>query len=452
MWLLLSIFAPFSALIFIAIAVGMTWRLAREEERRNAMRRLWPWLVKGLVVPFALWVVMNLGLSWQLQPFMPQVQVAQNSGGSWIPVFLHVTFAGLFAISSYWAALTLGWTLCATGAGLEGENRSNFRALCLTSLAGMALPAIGLIWLGGWMTLGVAVGAVLLPIAGYAPAVLQRVKMPPMYSRAIAKMKFGKYTEAEWEIIKQLEHAENDFNGWLMLAELQANQFKDIGEAEQIILEVCNQPGISPSQVSIALHKLADWHLNLCGDPEAACRALEVIVHRLPGTHLAHMARARGAQLPRTAEEWHDQHAATTIPLPALGDSLDANQNSIPAASAADTARATALAKQLSERLARNPDDAPARERLARTLAEQLGQAEAAIEQVDYLLGLVGPGENKRAEWLGLIAAWELKFKHDPVAARQTLTRLVGEFPDSPQAFAAQRRLELMAREPRNPG
>jgi TolA-binding protein len=381
---------------------------------------------------------------------MPQVQAAQNSGSSWFPVFLHVTFAGLFAISSYWAAITLGWTLFTTGTELEGDNRSNFRALCLTSLAGMALPALGLVWLGGWLALGVAAGAVLLPIAGYAPAVLQRVKLPPMYSRAIAKIKFGKYTEAEWEIIRQLEHAENDFNGWLMLAELQANQFKDLAEAEQIILEMCNQPSVTPSQVSIALHKLADWHLNLGGDPEAARRALEVIAHRLPGTHLAHMARARSAQLPRTAEEWREQHTATAIPMPALGESMDEPEKAIPAVSAADAAQAAVLANQLTERLARNPDDAPARERLARTFAEQLGKADSAIEQLEFLLGLVGPPDNKRAEWLGLIAAWQLKFKHDPAAARQTLERLVGEFPDSPQAFAAHRRLRLLDRAPGN--
>ena len=446
MWLLLSIFVPLGALILIAIAVGMVWRLAREEERPEKIRRLWPWLVKGLVVPFALWVVMNLGLSWHLQPFMPQVQAAQNSGTAWFPVFLHVTFAGLFAISSYWAAMTLGWTLFTTGTELEGDNRSNFRALCLTCLAAMALPALGLVWLGGWMTLGVAAGAVLLPIAGYAPAVLQRVKLPPMYSRAIAKIKFGKYTEAEWEIIRQLEQAENDFNGWLMLAELQANQFKDIAEAEQIVLEMCNQPNVTPSQVSIALHKLADWHLNISGDPEAASRALEVIVHRLPGTHLAHMARLRGAQLPRTAEEWREQHTATAIPLPALGDNLDEQGNAIPAVTAAEAAQAAGLASQLTERLARQPDEVAPRERLARTLAEQLGKVDAAIEQVEFLLGLVGPSANKRAEWLGLIAAWQLKFKHDPASARQTLERLVGEFPDSPQAFAAQRRLRLLTR------
>ena len=45
---------------------------------------------------------MNLGISWQLQPFMPQVQTAQNSGTNWIPAFLHVITAGLFVVSSYW--------------------------------------------------------------------------------------------------------------------------------------------------------------------------------------------------------------------------------------------------------------------------------------------------------------------------------------------------------------
>jgi hypothetical protein len=55
--------------------------------------------------------------------------------------------------------------------------------------------------------------------------------------------------------------------------------------------------------------------------------------------------------------------------------------------------------------------------------------------------------ESKRAEWLGLIAAWHLKFNHDPETARQIMERVVTEFPNSPQALAARRRLNLMAME-----
>lgn len=116
----------------------------------------------------------------------------------------------------------------------------------------MALPAIGLVWAGGWLTLGLALGALFLPIAGYAPAVLHRVKLPPMYSRAIAKMNFGKYAEAEWKISRQLENWENDSGGWLMLAGLYAPQFQDMAEAEQIVLEICDQPNATPSQISVA--------------------------------------------------------------------------------------------------------------------------------------------------------------------------------------------------------
>ena len=64
---------------------------------------------------------MNLGLSWNLQPFMPQVQAAQNSGSGWFPAYLRVVAVGLFVISSYWAAVTLGWALVEAGAGSEGE-------------------------------------------------------------------------------------------------------------------------------------------------------------------------------------------------------------------------------------------------------------------------------------------------------------------------------------------
>jgi len=264
-----------------------------------------------------------------------------------------------------------------------------------------------------------------------------------MYSRAIAKVKFGKYAEAEGEIIRQLENWENDATGWLMLAELHANQFQDLAEAEQIVLEICDQPDATPSQISVALHQLADWHLKLAGDPDAARRALQVICDRLPGTHLARMAQLRSAQLPLTAEELREQGMAQAVPMPAL--SFD--ENPTEAETVLDPHRAAALANQLAERLTHNPNDIRSREKLARVLAGQLNKVDLAIEQIELLLGMSEPPDSKRAEWLGLIAAWQFKFNHDPGTARQVLERVIREFPNSPQALAAQRRLNLMAAE-----
>src|SRR5204862_1678909 len=156
----------------------------------------------------------------------------------------------------------------------------------------------------------------------YAPSILRTEKIPPMYSRAIARMKFGKYKEAEWEIISQLERCDDDFQGWLMLAGLYAEQFRDVDEAEATVLEICTHPRVTPSQISIALHKLADWYLNLRDDPDAARRALYMICSRLPGSHLAHMAQLRINQLPENAEELREHRQVRPIPLPALSEEL----------------------------------------------------------------------------------------------------------------------------------
>ena len=441
----------FVVLLFLSgAAVIAAWMLSGglTLEHRQPQLRGWllRWSVKGLLVPFFIWALMNVGLSWKLQPFMPQVQAAQNSGTGWFPQYLRVLATGLFVISSYWAAMTLGWVLVEAGNGSEGETHRQFKGLCLSCLIAMVVPALLIALFGGWPLLGLAAIAVFAPMAGYGAQALQLKKTPPMYARAIARMKFGKYTEAEWEIIRELEKCEDDFEGWMMLAGLYANNFNDLPEAEQTVLEICEQPRTTPSQLSVALHRLADWHLRQ-GDPAAARRALEMICHRLPGSHLAHMAQLRINQLPVSVAELRRQQGPASIPLPALGDTLD----EAPDAPESETARqqAAAEANDCVEILKGDPNSVPARERLARLFAERLGQPDLGIEQVNLLLDLPDQPEARRAEWLGLIAAWHLRYRHDPAAGRNVLERLVREYPQTPQALSARRRLQLLDRQPK---
>jgi hypothetical protein len=310
----------FLVLLFLSAAVGAAAcvLLHRLASQRQVVTRAWllPWALKGLLLPWALWCLMNLGLSWSLQPFMPEVQLAQNAGSGWMVEFVTVAAEGLFVLSSYWAALTLGWGLYLIVRALDETKRQTLLGLARTCAIGMAVPALIIFLVAGWPGLGVAAAAILGPIAGYAPSVLQGPKTPPIYARAIARIKFGKYTEAEWEIIQQLEKSQDDFEGWMMLAELYATHFHDVAEAEQTVLEVCDHPQTTPSQLAVALHRLADWHLKHSQDPQAARRALLVICERLKGTHLAHMAQLRVNQLPRTAEELRRQQENRPIPLP----------------------------------------------------------------------------------------------------------------------------------------
>ena len=52
--------------------------------------------------------------------------------------------------------------------------------------------------------------------------------------------------------------------------------------------------------------------------------------------------------------------------------------------------------------------------------------------------------EGKSAEWLSLTAAWQMKYLQKQGDARHRLARLIRLYPHTPQAFAAQRRLNLM--------
>jgi hypothetical protein len=52
--------------------------------------------------------------------------------------------------------------------------------------------------------------------------------------------------------------------------------------------------------------------------------------------------------------------------------------------------------------------------------------------------------EPKRAAWLGTIAAWHLRYRQDVDTGRDLLERVVREFPNSPQALAARRRIRLI--------
>ncbi len=428
---------------FITIPWVLTVRLTPENKRKRVLRWLLAWSIRGVVLPVALWAMINLGVSWYLRPFMPEVQAAQNRGGPWVPVYLRVVGMGLFSVSSYWSAITLGWLLTSAACAAEQTSRKQFNPLVLTCLLGLGIPVGIILLFGGLPAAGLAGTLLLAPMVGYGRDILQPRKLPPMYTRAVARIKFGKYSEAESEIIKELENWEDDFEGWLMLAELYANHFNDLGEAERTIIELCEQPTVTASQMAVALHRLAEWQLKLAQDPVAARRVLQIVCDRLKGTHLARMAQLRINQLPASAVELREQQTAQTIRLPALGDQLDIP----PETTGLDRNKAAKLANACVEQLKQNPDNVAAREKLARIFVECLDKALPGIEQITLLLEMPDRSDSERAGWLGLIASWHIKYRQDVEAGRQYLERLVEEFPASAQAFAARRRLELLDRQ-----
>lgn len=437
----------FATALAIASTGGAVWALqclAPEDGEAGMLFIEWPWLIQGLAAPLLIWMLMNVGVSFHFHAFTPAIQAAQFAGDPWFALFLHTVAVGFAVIASYWAAITVVWRLLLATRNVHEESVLEFRAVCFTSCVITALPAGALLYYGGLAQLGFATLMITLPIVGYGSSVLQRPKPRPMYSRAQARLKRGHYSDAEKEILAQLEKSETDFDGWLMLADLHATRFKELDDAEQIILDTCLHPETTPSQISIALHKLADWQIELGRNPEAAARTLKLIEDRLPGTHLAHMAGLRRKSLPSNAQFAADEAGPKPIPVPHVPSMFALTETSGPVTTEVSAAitRAEALAAALSQ----EPNDSAKREELARLLAEPLGDTANAIEQIELLLGMPQQPEQKRLTWLTLIAGWQLQLLQDEAAANATLERLIREFPSTPQAFAAQRRLNLSRR------
>lgn len=455
----------FMLIVVTAIAGGALYYWRQDAEQRgddDAVRSYLVWAAKGLVSPLLIWTLFNSG--WFFDALFPRISQA-IAAGKWAKVFVPATASFLFYLATWWAVVTLGWI--AVRVCMRTEKRMDFFATAAVWML-FALPAaFFVILLMGTGGIGVAVavctGSAVHGALRIAP--FEKTKeLPPTYSRALAKIAFDKFNEAELEIIRQLEKAESDFDGWMLLAELYAVHFHDLKTAEQTICELCDDANTTPPQVSIALNRLADWHLKLESNPVNARWALDKICERLPGTHMAAMARRRIDQLPATREEYIAQQAhGHTVKLlgveehqPLTRDESHGREQWLQAPEghrvriteqrAIPTSRelATKEASECVEQLKANPDDLSARERFAVLMAESLEQPDVAIEQLNLLLALPGQPDSQRAKWMMMLAEWHAKRRNDVDAARAALQRIITEAPQSREAFDAQRRLYLM--------
>ena len=425
----------FFAALFILPAFHYWRRLGDDGltvEEWHLFRR---WVWTGTLVPFVLWVFCNTGLL--MPPVWPTVVPMSAGLVKWEKSCSDLVIGSAFLISSYWAGITFAWLLVRAGA--LAASRRDFFILCGVWSILLGPLALVIVFAGGWGALGLAMTLSFLPLL-HLTLNLQRETTPlPSYSRALAKINFGKYDEAEKEVIAELEQCEEDFDGWMMLAELYATHFDDLPGADRTVRDLCAQPATTPVQISIALQKLADWHLKIGHDPVRARQVLEEICARMPGTHLDKMARQRLSRLPATREELRKREEGTPLHLPQVPDELE-----MPPPQILPRAEATAAANESVAALIKNPDDVAAREKFAHLLAESLGDAPTAIEQLELLLAMPGQPAPQRGGWLLTKAAWHARYRDDPETARLIYREVMRDFPHTTHAFAAQRRLNLI--------
>jgi tetratricopeptide (TPR) repeat protein len=264
------------------------------------------------------------------------------------------------------------------------------------------------------------------------------VEPVPMYSIAEARRKQGRYAEALAEVRAQLEKFPEDFPGWMLLAEIQAEDLHDLSGAQETIEGVIAQEGHLPKNVAYALNRLADWRLKLSQDRAAAGAALERIVQLLPETEQAQLALQRIAHL-MPEQMLIERHEPRRVQLIHHEENLGLRGEVLAprAPSVEPSLRAAALVKHLDQ----HPQDYEAREELALIYADHFCRLDLAAYQLEQLIAVPFQPAKQVTHWLNLLVDLQVKLTGDAALAKATLQRIVERFPKTAAAEAALKRI-----------
>ncbi len=263
----------------------------------------------------------------------------------------------------------------------------------------------------------------------------------PAYSVARSLQKKGKYLEAIAELRKQLDEFPTDMEGLMFLAQIQAEDLKDLPGAEITILRFCSQPGHAQKNVAFALYSMADWHLKLAQDREAARRDLEKIIEFFPDSEVALGAAQRIAHL-GPAEMLlapHDRRKYTvTEGVQNLGLLMAANQPKLPEKSAAVSAA------EYVNHLERHPLDTEIREKLAIIYADHYGRLDLASDQLEQMIAMPNQPIRLVVHWLNLLADLQVRCGASLETVQDTLQTIIVRYPNLAAADMARNRLALL--------
>jgi tetratricopeptide (TPR) repeat protein len=349
-------------------------------------------------------------------------------------IFKWVLTAGVVGAMIQWVAPMVG------RGGYEGA----FGGIPLTALCGIVLA---IIWRHD------LAGLVARPFASLYDGGNQPPIPHPAYSVAQARQKQGRYLEAIAEIRKQLDRFPTDLEGHMMLAQIQAENLRDLPGAELTIERLCAQPDHAPKNLAFALYSLADWHLAVGQDTEAARRALQRIIELLPESEFALGAAQRIAHLrsPDVTSNGHEGKKFTLRSGPRNVGLLPSDEHLKPVET--DPGH---LAARYVEHLAEHPLDADAREKLAVIYADHYGRLDMAADQLEQLISQPHQPAKLVVGWLNLLADLQIRCGADYDTVRSTLERIIERDPNLAAAEIARNRLgrlklELKANEKKTP-
>jgi tetratricopeptide (TPR) repeat protein len=286
------------------------------------------------------------------------------------------------------------------------------------------------------------------PITNALDGGLANIDPGPLYSIAEAKRKRGWHDQAITEVRRQLERYPTDFPGWMLLAEIQAEDQRNVTGAIETVEQLIAQPGHAKKNIAFALSRCADWELKFRQDRTAARRALERITMLLPDTEQAQLALQRIAHLSpqELLAEKHDPHR---IAMRRFDNRVGLRQPDAVPAQPEPPEDLAKVAEAFIARLKESPFDNEAREKLAILYAEYYQRLDLAEEQLEQLVTAPNQPPKQVIHWLHLIADLRVKTAGDVEGARKSLRRITEMFPQSAHAEQALNRMAYLNLETR---
>jgi len=263
----------------------------------------------------------------------------------------------------------------------------------------------------------------------------------PAYSVAQSRQKQGKFIEAVAEIRKQLDKFPTDLEGLLLLAQVQAENLKDLPGAQLTIERLCAQPNHAPVNIAFALYALADWHLKIGQDREAARRDLEQIIEKFPDSEFALGAAQRIAHLGTTEMMLapHERKKFEVTEGPKYLGLQHARAQPRPVEIEPEQQAANYV-----KHLEQHPLDMEAREQLALLYAGHYGRLDLASDQLEQMIAEPNQPPKLVAHWLNLLADVQIRGGVDYETVKLTLERIIERDPEVAAAQLAHNRLALL--------
>jgi len=263
----------------------------------------------------------------------------------------------------------------------------------------------------------------------------------PFYSIARARQKQAKYAEAVGEIARQLERFPTDFEGQMLMAEIQAEGLKDLDACETTIQNLCAQPEHVPKNLAYALSSLAEWQLKYKQDTAAARRAFEQIIALLPDTEFSLAAAQRIAHLADPESSTANGEPRKFVVKEGIRNLGLAKNPQQFAPKETDPGK---IAAEYVKHLEQHPLDTDARERLAVLYADHYHRLDLATDQLEQMIELPNQPPKQVVRWLNLLADLQVREGLDYEVVKKTLQRIVTLDPKLAAAENAGKRISLL--------